>query len=488
MAADPVVFADKMLSKQPHNECPAKRGVECDRAGTEHEHGQVEWLHRADQPINILIPGNRFGKSVVSAMRHAHHCMFKKGLRPDGKHTWLNAPYETISVAYSADQAQIVFDEVKILARHPAIAPFIKRIYTTPFPRVVFFNGAVLHCRSAHDDGKYIDGHGYRYVSIDEAGYFGQDLKKLINGVILMRLAGGGMLDLIGTPKGFGDLYWYANRGLRGVEGYYTQRGSIFDNPHLSEEDIKVRDRLLEQADPRLRQQVLYGAFVSDEGLAFTEDQLEQAFDKDLPAHQPCREGHQYVQAWDLGRRGDWTVGVTFDMSVEPWEMVDYVRLNRTPWDVIYDLIIAKAKEYDVYSPVIDASGMGGDIVEEELLKRGLFVDGVRINTQAIKTNLINTLQTALDHGRQVVGVRTVLDEAGYPREIPDAEAPGVGAWGRFRMPSIPQLVDEFGVYQQDDKDLVQDSVMAVALAIHSVYDGAQVEDGWVGGIYGSRA
>lgn len=471
MRRDPVTFVDTMLAKSPIS---PKR----------HE-GQVTWLRGANQPINVLIPGNRFGKSVVSAMRHIDHCMFKKGLVSDGKHTWLNAPYETISISVSADQAEIVFNEAKRLLETPQMKPFVKRIYATPFPRIIFYNNAVMHCRSAHDDGKYIDGHAYRLVTIDEAGWLKNDLKKLMNGVIIMRLAGGGMIDLIGTPKGMGDLYWYANRGLRGAEGYYTQRGSIYDNPYLSKEDLKIRDELLRHADAKLREQVLFGAFVSDAGMAFTQDQLTQAFDPDLPAHQPYRDGHHYVQAWDLGRQSDFTVGVTFDVTVPPYVMVDYQRLNKVPWEAIYDLILAKKREYHVDAPAIDASGQGGDVVAEELTKRGIFIDEFKMNSLAKKLNLVNTLQSALDYGRRQVGEGTMADEAGIIHPTPIMEDVG-GPWGLIRMPAIPQLLDEFGPYEIDDRKLTQDSVMAVGMAVSQVYDGSILDEP-VLDVYGYR-
>lgn len=442
--------------------------------------GQITWLTKANAPINVLIPGNRFGKSVVEAMRHIHHCVFKVGIENPKRST----DYETISVSVSADQAEIVFNEAKRLLSTPQAKPLVKRIYATPFPRIVFYNGSVMHCRSAHDDGKYIDGHAYRLVSIDEAGWLKNELKKLMNGVIVMRLAGGGMIDLIGTPKGYTDLYWYANRGLRGVPGYYTQRGSIYDNPYLSEEDLKLRDELLAQADPRLREQVLYGAFVSDGGMAFTQDQLDQAFVEGMPAHQDYVPGHRYIQAWDLGRRTDYTVGVTFDVTKRPYTMVDFVRLNKVPWEHIYGLIRRKQVEYNVHMPTIDATGPGGDVVEEELTKRGVFVDARRTESLAQKTNLVNTLQSALDEGRQAIGTRIELDEAGFPRQVPDMEPPG-GDWGLIRMPPIPQLLDEFGGYELDDKKLVQDCVMSVALAVGSVYDGSNLDEPVAGGLYG---
>lgn len=499
--ADPNFFVRTLLPLDPHD-------------------GQATWLSEATQPINILVPGNRFGKSTVIAMRHIWHCFGKVGAKPGPKETWMTMPYETISVAHSADQAEIVFNMAKRMLKHPAIKPFVKRIYSTPFPRIVFYNGAVMHCRSAHDGGKYIDGHAYRFISIDEAGYI-DNLKELMTSVIIMRLAGGGLIDLIGTPKGYGDLYWYANRGMQKVKGYYTQRGSIYDNPHLSPEDIKMRDDLLKHADPRLREQVIYGEFVSMAGMAFTKDQLENAFVEGMPAHQDWIPGHRYVQAWDLGRRTDFTVGITLDVTRTPWQLVDFVRLNKVPWETIYEIIGRKSLEYHVSMPIIDATGPQGDVIEEELRKRGIWIMGVKTSTQALKTELINTLQACLDHDRIQIGERDWIDEAMVLHKVPDLEPPrtepwsfqpcqhsmatvpldGHGfalepgsteyqawlrrqeqvscfpvehrqphSWGWLRMPVITQLVDEMGVYQFDDKDLVQDCVFALALAVQARY------------------
>jgi len=465
---DPVFFAKHMLGMDLHP-------------------GQERWLIEAKEPVNCLVPGNRFGKSTVVAVSHLWRCFTKRGFAPfrSDQH-WGNFPYSTISVSVSADQAEIVFGMAKKMLQYPAIAPFVKRVYATPFPTIVFVNGSRMTCRSAHDNGRYIDGHRFDYVSIDEAGWI-DNLKHLINSVILMRLAGGGQLDLLGTPKGISQqgLYYYAQRGLRGVTGYYTQRGSSFENTFLPEEDLKRREQMLLHADPRLKDQVIYGAFVSMEGLAFTQDQLDQAFDKDLPAHQDYVPGHKYVQAWDLGRKTDWTVGVTLDVTTEPYTLVDFQRLNRVPWETIYELIRDKAKEYHVHMPRIDATGPQGDVIEEELAKRGVFVDPFKVSTGALKLNLVNTLQAAFDYGRQTLGYSDIPDEAGVAVSVPVLELPRESDWGLLRLPSITQLVDELGIYMLDDKDLVQDSVMALAMAVEIVYDGLMLAEPIEGGLYG---
>jgi hypothetical protein len=471
--ADPVFLVTSLLPKAPHP-------------------GQAMFLREARSLINVLVPGNRWGKSTVIAMRHIWHAFTKHGRKPQGKYTWTTMPYETISISASADQALIVFSEVKRLLSHPAIAPFVTSIRSTPFPTITLWNGAVINCRSAHDDGKYIDGHEYAYVSIDEAGHI-DDLKKLMNGVIIMRLAGGGMIDLVGTPKGMSSngLYWYWNRAARGVDGYYGQRGSVFDNIFLPAEDVKRRDELLLHSDPRLRDQVIYGNFVSEAGMAFTQEELDNLFDPDLPAHQPWRDGHTYLQAWDLGRKTDYTVGITLDVTEEPYELVDYQRLNRVGWETIYSLIQSKAKEYHVDLPRVDATGPQGDVVVEELWKRGIRVDDFKVSTGIIKTNLINNLQQALSKGRPIVGMRDVLDEAMILHQTPDMAPPdskarGEKAWGLIRLPAIPQLLDEMGGYMIDDKDLVQDSVQSLALVTDLAYSGGILYAPIGGSIYDS--
>lgn len=479
---DPAFFVRTMLGEDPHP-------------------GQRDWLEKADEYVNVLVPGNRYGKSYVIAFRHLWHAWLKVGIPFEGQAEWMRAPYQTISLGATDDQARIVYRLIQRFIRHPVMRPFVISERSSPFPQVKLWNGSIINVRSAAEGGKYVDGHAYRYVSVDEAGWI-DDLKELMTNVLIMRLAGGGRIDLIGTPKGIGSgLYWYWNRAARGVDGYYGQRGSVFDNPYLPAEDIKKRDELLKHADPRVRQQVIYGDFISTTGLAFTSDELQNAFLPTLPAHRDRMPGHTYYQAWDLGRRTDFTVGVTFDITTgrcqactpdrsrtwvehgPPFPMVDFQRLNQVGWEAIYDLIGRKREEYGVSLPRIDATGPQGDVIVEELWKRGIAVDDFRVSNGAIKTNLVNSLQAALSHGRQTVGERDVVDEAGILHQSPDLAEPGAG-WGLIRMPVIPQLLDEFGSYQIDDGKIVQDCVMAVALAVHGFYGEGLLPAPVTGSIY----
>lgn len=465
MAKDQILFLNVLSPKKPHP-------------------GQVKWLQSSTAAINVLVPGNRWGKSTVIAMKHIWKCVFQVGMSPEERAT--GESYETISVAMSADQAGIVFKEAKRLLQSKMLRPLVKTFRSSPFPHIIFTNGSIMHCRSAHDDGKYIDGHRYRYLSIDEAGWI-SNLRSLMTNVILMRLAGGGEIDLIGTPKGYNDLYFYFERGQRKIRGYYSQRGSIYDNPFLPEEDIKMRDALLASADPKVRLQVLEGEFVDFTGLAFTRDQRDNAFDPHLAQHVPRLDGHRYVVGWDLGRTTDFTVGSVLDITTRPWHLVSYTRLNRVSWEEIYATIGRVAIEYKILWSRIDATGPQGDVIEEELAKRGIVTDSYKSSTKALKTDLINTLQNALDEGRVAKEFIEVLDpETGSRKVEPILQSPGEGGWGVLRLPLISQLMDEMGIYSLDDKDITfTDSVMSLALATHAAYETEGVTDPVYGGIYG---
>lgn len=466
-ATDPVLFANTFLPKKPHP-------------------GQVLWLRNSVQPINTLVPGNRWGKSTIIAEKHIWKCIFKHGIKVKTQAEWKAAQYETISVAMSADQAAIVFKEAKSLLKDSPLKVLVKAMRSTPFPHIIFANGSIFHCRSAHDDGKYIDGHAYRYLSIDEAGWISQ-LKSLMTNVIVMRLAGGGEVDLIGTPKGYNDLYFYYERGQRGTPNYYSQRGSIYDNPHLPREDIEMRDRLLASADPKIRKQVLDGEFVDFSGLAFTRDQRDNAFDPQMAHHEDYIDGHTYRIAFDLGRQTDFTVGIVLDVTTHPWRMVSYTRLNKVAWEEIYATIDRVTKEYRAKYARIDATGPQGDVIEEEMTKRGIKVDPFKTSTRAQKLDIINGLQAALDENRQVVGETESIDDNGVVIRHPVMEGPGEGNWGLLRLPTISQLMDEMGIYSLDDKNIpFTDSVMALALVTDLAREMEGVGAPVIGGMYWS--
>jgi hypothetical protein len=121
------------------------------------------------------------------------------------------------------------------------------------------------------------------------------------------------------------------------------------------------------------------------------------------------------------------------------------------------------------------------------MTKRGIKVDAFKTSTRAAKIDLINSLQSALDENRQVIGENIVKDDSGFEIRHPVLEGPGEGSWGLLRLPCIGQLMDEMGIYSIDDKNIaLTDSVISLALVTDLARDMEGLRAPLIGGLYWS--
>lgn len=140
--------------------------------------------------------------------------------------------------------------------------------------------------------------------------------------------------------------------------------------------------------------------------------------------------GHVYVHAWDIGRRRDAAVGVVLDQSAVPVQVVAYRRLERVPFPYQQAIISSLFAQYggNLY---IEENGPGLAVMENLDVPAEGFVTGVRT-----KSEIISGLKGGLESGG-------------------------------LKWSGIPQLDEEMRGYKWDDKDLVQDSVIALAIGYH---------------------
>lgn len=191
------------------------------------------------------------------------------------------------------------------------------------------------------------------------------------------------------------------------------------------------------------------GAFDAAVGSVFSTRQLEKAFHLNWLQHKedprgifdewwtsPREENHQYYTGIDLGRKNDATVIVTYDYTSMPARMVDYkyVEPGRADWDLLDDAI-RKHLEYWDGDARHDGTGVGDSVTDAlyGLSEPFMF-------TKTKKQQIIENMQHAFDK-KQV------------------------------RIPKIGRLHREHQRYIWDDKDIVQDTVMANALAISGFYE-----------------
>jgi hypothetical protein len=335
---DPVEFARQFLEIEPHP-------------------GQIQWLRNSTKPENALHTGNRWGKSLVQAIKILHHCIFK--IR-DQKYNDI-PKYEAVNASITLDQANIIFENVVRLAKgKPDLNEMIKEVKFTPFPHIVFGNGAIFWARSTQRRGEYLLGRDYDYFNFDEVA-FEPHPEYVVNQVIMMRLADrAGVLDFTSTPKGKNWFYRKCCELQKNPDLGYVQNGDSRENPNISQEYL---ERKLKSLSPGKIEQNIKGLFIDDANQVIKEEYIRDAMNGSSGLSGPIA-GHRYCHGWDLARKRTFTVGITLDITTKPYQVVAWERFQRE-WKDVYAAVRMRHKEYGG-EVIIDSTGLG-DVVLAEL-------------------------------------------------------------------------------------------------------------------------
>jgi hypothetical protein len=421
--SDPVIFARELLGIDPHP-------------------GQVRWLRNSIRPENALHTGNRWGKSLAQAVKILHRCIFKIR-NPKFKKI---KKYEAINASITLDQAKIIFENVvRLIKGKPHVEKLVREVKFTPFPHIIFGNGAVLWARSTQRRGEYLLGRDYDYFNFDEVA-FETHPEYVVNQVIMMRLADrAGMLDYTSTPKGKNWFYRKCCELQKNPKLGYVQDGDSRENPHISKEYL---ERKLKTLSPSKIEQNIKGLFIDDANQVIKDEYIRKAMSQATGLSKPI-QGHRYCHGWDLARKRTFTVGVTLDITVKPYQVVALGRFQRE-WKDVYAAIRTRQKEYKG-EVIIDSTGLG-DVVLSELsdLKPQGFNFGERGGKA--KSELIANLEKMHALGR-----------VAYPH-IEQVEEDG----------ELWTLQDELRNFYWD-RNSECDAVMALALALWLVREGGKL-------------
>lgn len=147
-------------------------------------------------------------------------------------------------------------------------------------------------------------------------------------------------------------------------------------------------------------------------------------------------EGHRYVKAWDIGRHYDAAVGVVIDVTATPMQVVEYVHLKGVPYPALQKRIVRVHDMYPRGATIIEKNNAGEAVAEN--------LEGIRESELVLfdtgprsKARIIEELQLALE-GQDIQWSAT--------------------AW--------PGLDNEVRGYQIPDDNIVQDSVIALAIGV----------------------
>jgi hypothetical protein len=349
--------------------------------------GQVLWLKNSTAEQNLLVTGNRWGKSTAQAAKILHRAIFKiRDRRYDA-----NPRYRLLNVSITQDQANIIFGNCLSLIRgKPLVELLVDRVTYTPYPKLELGNGVEITARTSQNRGEHILGHDYDYINFDEAA-FELHPDYVVNEVLMMRLADRkGMLDLVSTPRGR-NWFFRKYRELRAVGNQaYVQEGQSLENPHLSREYLNARIATLPQTRV---QQNIYGMFV-DSGIEILNEEFIQAALAASTGLTTKQLHHRYVHGWDLARKKTFTVGVTLDVSRRPYQLVKLERFQLRDWPYVFESIRQRQREFGG-DTIIDSTGLG-DVVLAEL--QDIKAQGV-VFTPSSKAEMLTNLQTHFERG-----------------------------------------------------------------------------------------
>jgi hypothetical protein len=242
-----------------------------------------------------------------------------------------------------------------------------------------------------------------------------------------------GTLTVFSTANGRANMYFRLWSGLEG--GAWSQhRIHWSDCPRYDEAWAE-----------RQRQTMTRQAFAQEYDCDFLMSG-EAVFDaEDLAT---CAQGYvagregceRFVTAWDIGRRRDHTVGLTIGLRGDIWHEVAYDR-RLDPYPVVQAVIDQRARDY-TGEHWVESNGPGDPVIENLAVRVSPFQTPARTKVQAIQA-----LQLLIQQGR-------------------------------FKHRN-EQLGRELSLYQWDDSKLIQDSVMAAAIAAHAAERPAGVTTFW---------
>lgn len=441
---DPILFCHTLLGFDPHE-------------------GQEKWLKNSWKDENLLVTGNRFGKSWIAAGKQIYKCVTRYGWSSEktAEYEKHNTHYTAANISVTQDQANLVWGKARGMLNRGKASWLVKEVRYSPYPTITFINDAQFTARATARKGEHLLGHDYDSVNWDEAAYE-PDFEYIRDTVLKMRMVDrNGVIDYTTTGNGKNKFGEYFQEVLDGKHSNkYAQTGSSFNNPHIP---VEALNKMLKDFPDRLKRQNLYGEIVEMGGDYFDVDDLAAAcsdkltdrlrilaFDEeDLPSYAlvyhdaehempwwKFYQSHYYVHGWDLARKQDWVVGTTWDVSIKPYKMVEFERYRRKSWKHTISRIEDRFRRYNGRT-YYDGTGVG-DVVGE-FLDTNLGATPI-VFTRPLKDGM-------LENWRRMLNLRDV------------------------QWPNINVVMSEHSNYRLEDDQLKTDCVMSCILAGWAMYE-----------------
>lgn len=402
--------------------------------------------------------GNSAGKTWTGKWMGAHWGMWK--IKPNHKWTsyedYLHTPYAILCTGPEQKQAIELWEKIEEAFRTSPILKFqveeirvSTRLKSHPYIRLK--NGVLIEAVGLHDKGKHVEGEAYDLIMINEPADV-RSLTHVIERVLTPRTwRRGGVIVGFGTPKGKGEYWNTVKRGIHPSDPIMGGRNPAYEprvytmfadsrmNPFAEQDKIS---QFLNSKNSELIAERIEGKFIDESTLAFPDSHIESCINEELAMPIKSSTGHFYVTGVDFGRKVDYTVAITLDITAgrPPFTLVNHYRKGGgvATWEeILGDLLTIFNNYYGEF--VVDSTSSAGDMQMEWLTDLGVsYIPYQFAGSPAKKSNLITNLQRMLGN-----------------KEI--------------NMPYIDSLRDQLHAYPKnmDDKGLETDEVMALALAAY---------------------
>lgn len=463
---DPVLFSEVLLGVPLHE-------------------GQKKWLRettRRGSKINILLPGNRYGKSTVTAVKQIWKQWKKDGIPQGNQEAWTKAEYRTANVAPKSSLVEPVFkyiDQImtsSFVIRRPdgtvvtnqcLIEWFylkdrtIANTSTNQFKQFFSYNSHIEHRTIGATASDSLEGKPYGYISYDEGGR-SYNLESEVNGTFLARLFDlDGQLDIVSTPDQTSPsiLYHYKlyQDGLVGINNTFTMEGELKDNTFFSPEQIAKQYKLYEN-NP-LKDQVLYGKFVFGGDNIYDAKSILAAQDETLNDGERRKDDHRYVIGIDTAIGSDEMVYTVLDVTEKPYRLVRQVACKgntKSPQMHLNDLLdlIDSYTEHEKSNVDIMLETWNGESVR--------FYKDLPPSVQ-VRTRCYGSWQPEIKQTENKNPMKKRNNEAKKADIVLSIKK--LLSSGELKIPNDPPLVQQLSIYREDDKNIPTDRVFALGLA-----------------------
>lgn len=435
---------------------------------------------------NILVPSNRWGKTLVTSVKHIWYNYYKIGTRGTPEHKAATR-CGTLNLSPHSNQCQAGYEYVRdilfskftytINGESKVNKCKIEDFYSSDNlqKRTILFKNGTFYksIPTGEDQASSLAGNPYLYISYDECAQ-SLHLKAELPAKIMSRLIDfGGPLDLVSTPEvdkpSHQYFYHIAKLGLKVEDGWFTLMGKMGDNVFLGEREKEKIVGMIKSTDPVKYRQVAYGEFVTTGKKMFDQILIERLWDEDRPRMPEYEHKYLVWADWGFADTGDPTIFYVLDYTprkgINGTEIKNEYRIvyresirGGSPFAV---LTRAKILQREWNGAVFghDSSSMGGVMIKKMLNEMNMH-NIVDFSGSGDKSDMLFCMIVVMSEGR-----RAELDKDGKVIE----KNPN---FGRLRSFYIPELEEQLGNYQYNpekgvtDKRIEQDDVMCLGMAL----------------------